>query len=108
MCQETLEIVLDQVSHLCPGVDSSAITSKTRWDPKGKRIYVPEELLGDGAEVPETLPGVVPEQQQEQGNTTVDSSLFVLALCRLVLLHFWHSVMPFARRDVFNFDYRFA
>ncbi|MED6112981.1 hypothetical protein PIB30_066806 [Stylosanthes scabra] len=26
MCQETLEIVLDQVSHLCPGVDFSAIT----------------------------------------------------------------------------------
>ncbi|MED6112106.1 hypothetical protein PIB30_058711 [Stylosanthes scabra] len=67
MCQETLEIVLDQVSHLCPGVDFSAITLKTRWDPKGKRIHVPEELLGDGAEVAETLPEVVPEQQQEQG-----------------------------------------
>ncbi|MED6155001.1 hypothetical protein PIB30_001683 [Stylosanthes scabra] len=51
MCQETLEIVLDQVSHLCHGVDFSAITLKTRWDLKGKRIYVPEELLGDSAEV---------------------------------------------------------
>ncbi|MED6113253.1 hypothetical protein PIB30_069091 [Stylosanthes scabra] len=68
MCQETLEIVIDQVSHLCPGVDFLAITLKTRWDPKGRRIHVPEELLGDGAEVVETLPEVVPEQQQEQGN----------------------------------------
>ncbi|MED6121598.1 hypothetical protein PIB30_031703 [Stylosanthes scabra] len=70
MCQETLEIVIDQVSHLCPGVDFSAITLKTRWDSKGRRIHVPEELLGDGAEVVETLPEVVPEeqQQQEQGN----------------------------------------
>ncbi|MED6206437.1 hypothetical protein PIB30_026647 [Stylosanthes scabra] len=74
MCQETLEVVLDQVSHLCPGVDFSAITLKTRWDPKGKRIYVPEELRGDGAEVAETLPEVDPEQQQEQGNTAADVS----------------------------------
>ncbi|MED6223303.1 hypothetical protein PIB30_072662 [Stylosanthes scabra] len=74
MCQETLEIVLDQISHLCPGVDFSTITLKTRWDPKGKRIYVPEELIGDGAGVAETLPEVVPEQQQEQGNTTADVS----------------------------------
>ncbi|MED6218084.1 hypothetical protein PIB30_023619 [Stylosanthes scabra] len=55
MCQETLEIVLDQVSHLCRGVDFSAITLKTRRDPKGGRIHVPEELLGDDAEVAETL-----------------------------------------------------
>ncbi|MED6207610.1 hypothetical protein PIB30_037307 [Stylosanthes scabra] len=74
MCQETLEIVFDQVSHLCPGVDFSAITLKTRWDPKGKRIHVPGELLGDGAEVSETLPEVVPEQQQGQGNTAADVS----------------------------------
>ncbi|MED6147857.1 hypothetical protein PIB30_047847 [Stylosanthes scabra] len=73
MCQETLEVVLDQVSYLCPGVDFFAITLKTRWDPKGKRIYVPEELRGDGAEVAKTLPEVDPEQQQqEQGNTTAD------------------------------------
>ncbi|MED6123871.1 hypothetical protein PIB30_053613 [Stylosanthes scabra] len=72
MCQETLEIVLDQVSHLCPGVDFSAITLKTRWDPKGRRIYVPEELLGDDAEVAKTLPKVVEKQQQqpEQGNAS--------------------------------------
>ncbi|MED6207490.1 hypothetical protein PIB30_036263 [Stylosanthes scabra] len=71
MCQETLEIVLDQVSHLCPGVDFSAITLKTRWDPKGRRIHVPEELLGDDAEVAETFPEVVREQQQqEQGNAS--------------------------------------
>ncbi|MED6124224.1 hypothetical protein PIB30_057069 [Stylosanthes scabra] len=74
MCQEMLEIVLDQVSHLCPGVDFSVITLKTHWDPKGKRIYVPEELLGDGTEVVETLPEVVPEQQQEQGNMADDVS----------------------------------
>ncbi|MED6158320.1 hypothetical protein PIB30_031738 [Stylosanthes scabra] len=73
--QEMLEVVLDQVSHLCPGVDFSSITLKTRWDPKGKRIYVPEELRGDGAEVAETLPEVDPEQQQqEQGNTAADVS----------------------------------
>ncbi|MED6126041.1 hypothetical protein PIB30_074546 [Stylosanthes scabra] len=30
MCQETLDICLDQVSHLCPGVDFSAITLKSR------------------------------------------------------------------------------
>ncbi|MED6144538.1 hypothetical protein PIB30_016583 [Stylosanthes scabra] len=74
MCQETLEIVLDQVSHLCPGVDFSAITLKTHWDPKGTRIHVPGELLGDGAEVAETLPEVVPEQQQEQGDAPVGVS----------------------------------
>ncbi|MED6167225.1 hypothetical protein PIB30_000474 [Stylosanthes scabra] len=65
MCQQTLEIVLDQVSHLCPAVDFSVITLKTRWDLKGKRIHVPGELLGGGAKVAETLPEVVSEQQQE-------------------------------------------
>ncbi|MED6167206.1 hypothetical protein PIB30_000457 [Stylosanthes scabra] len=63
MCQETLEIVLDQVSHLCLGVDFSAINLKTRWDSKGRRIYIPEELLDDGAEAAETLPEVVVGQQ---------------------------------------------
>ncbi|MED6160232.1 hypothetical protein PIB30_049445 [Stylosanthes scabra] len=43
MCQETLEVCLDQVAHLCPGVDFSAITLKSRWDPKGRRIVVPEK-----------------------------------------------------------------
>ncbi|MED6216803.1 hypothetical protein PIB30_011395 [Stylosanthes scabra] len=43
MCQETLEVCLDQVAHLCPGLDFSAITLKSRWDPKGRRIVVPEE-----------------------------------------------------------------
>ncbi|MED6170148.1 hypothetical protein PIB30_028128 [Stylosanthes scabra] len=72
MCQETLEIVLDQVSHLCPGVDFSAINLKTRWDPKGRRIYIPEELLGNGADAAETLPEAVVGQQQqlEQGNAS--------------------------------------
>ncbi|MED6169768.1 hypothetical protein PIB30_024425 [Stylosanthes scabra] len=44
MCQETLDICLDQISHLCPGMDFSAITLKSRWDPKGRRIFVPQEL----------------------------------------------------------------
>ncbi|MED6175671.1 hypothetical protein PIB30_080629, partial [Stylosanthes scabra] len=72
MCQETLEIVLDQVSHLCPGVDFSAITLKTRWDPKGRGIYVLEEFLGDDAEVAEIPPEVVEklQQQLEQGNAS--------------------------------------
>ncbi|MED6108233.1 hypothetical protein PIB30_021689 [Stylosanthes scabra] len=35
ICQETLEIVLDQVSHLCPDVDFSAINLKTRWEWQG-------------------------------------------------------------------------
>ncbi|MED6218012.1 hypothetical protein PIB30_023099 [Stylosanthes scabra] len=70
-CQETLEIVLDQVSHLCPGVDFSATTLKTSWDLKGRRIHVPEELLDDDAKMAETLSEVVPEQQQqEQGNAS--------------------------------------
>ncbi|MED6142749.1 hypothetical protein PIB30_000311 [Stylosanthes scabra] len=43
MCQETLEIVLDQGSHLRPGVDFFAINLKTLWDPMGRRIYIPEE-----------------------------------------------------------------
>ncbi|MED6186107.1 hypothetical protein PIB30_063647 [Stylosanthes scabra] len=60
MCQETLDVCLDQVSHLCPGVDLSAITLKSRWDPKGRRIFVPQET-----EVEVELPaaeGVVLEQ----------------------------------------------
>ncbi|MED6206280.1 hypothetical protein PIB30_025162 [Stylosanthes scabra] len=44
MCQETLDVCLDQVSHLCPGMDLSAITLKSRWDPKGRRIFVPKRL----------------------------------------------------------------
>ncbi|MED6170574.1 hypothetical protein PIB30_032253 [Stylosanthes scabra] len=48
MCQETLDICLDQVSHLCPGVDFSAITLKSRWDLKGKKIFVPQESKVEG------------------------------------------------------------
>ncbi|MED6194187.1 hypothetical protein PIB30_026188 [Stylosanthes scabra] len=61
MCQETLDVCLDQVSHLCPGVDFSAITLKTQWDPKGRRIFVPPE-----SEVGEELPSAE-EVVQEQG-----------------------------------------
>ncbi|MED6132343.1 hypothetical protein PIB30_018181 [Stylosanthes scabra] len=59
MCQETLDVCLDQVSHLCPGVDFSAISLKSRWDPKGRRIFVPQESEVD-AEVP-SGEEVVPE-----------------------------------------------
>ncbi|MED6197902.1 hypothetical protein PIB30_061203 [Stylosanthes scabra] len=48
MCQETLDICLDQVSHLYPGVDFSAITLKSRWDPKGRRIFVSQESEVEG------------------------------------------------------------
>ncbi|MED6106112.1 hypothetical protein PIB30_002005 [Stylosanthes scabra] len=60
MYQETLDVCLDQVSYLYPGVDLSAITLKSRWDPKGRRIFVPQET-----EVEVELPaaeGVVLEQ----------------------------------------------
>ncbi|MED6120122.1 hypothetical protein PIB30_017943 [Stylosanthes scabra] len=60
MCQETLDICLDQVSHLCPGVDFSAMTLKSRWDPKGRRIFVSQE-----SEVEGKLPSaeeIVPER----------------------------------------------
>ncbi|MED6118298.1 hypothetical protein PIB30_001530 [Stylosanthes scabra] len=60
MCQETLDICLDQVSHLCPGVDFSAITLKSRWDPKGRRIFIPQELEVEGQLPP--AGEVVPEQ----------------------------------------------
>ncbi|MED6126001.1 hypothetical protein PIB30_074095 [Stylosanthes scabra] len=63
MCQETLDICLDQVSHLCPGVDFSSITLKSRWDLKGRRIYVPQE--SDVEEEPPRAKEVVPEQHPE-------------------------------------------
>ncbi|MED6162403.1 hypothetical protein PIB30_070133 [Stylosanthes scabra] len=63
MCQETLDICLEQVSHLCPGVDFSAITLKSRWDPKGRRIYVPQE--SDVEEESPRAEEVVTEQHPE-------------------------------------------
>ncbi|MED6183867.1 hypothetical protein PIB30_041873 [Stylosanthes scabra] len=62
MCQETLDICLDQVSHLYPGVDFSATTLKSKWDPKGRRIFVPRE--SDEGE-PSRITEVVPEQPPE-------------------------------------------
>ncbi|MED6109755.1 hypothetical protein PIB30_036508 [Stylosanthes scabra] len=61
MCQETLDICLDQVSHLYPSVDFSAITLKSRWDPKGRRIFVPQ-----GSDVEEERPQAE-EVKPEQG-----------------------------------------
>ncbi|MED6158624.1 hypothetical protein PIB30_034459 [Stylosanthes scabra] len=69
MCQETLEICLDQVSHLCPVVDFSAITLKSRWNPKGRRIFVPRE-----SDVGEELPQaeeVVPEKDPAVATQTL-------------------------------------
>ncbi|MED6205422.1 hypothetical protein PIB30_017454 [Stylosanthes scabra] len=63
MCQETLEIELDQVSHLCPGVDFSAISLKSCWDPKGRRIYVPEGASGGDVDMAKASPVVDQEQQ---------------------------------------------
>ncbi|MED6221168.1 hypothetical protein PIB30_051847 [Stylosanthes scabra] len=63
MCQETLDICLDQVSHLCPDVDFSAITLKSRWDPKGRRIFVLQE--SDVEEEPPQAEEVVPGQHPE-------------------------------------------
>ncbi|MED6133108.1 hypothetical protein PIB30_025420 [Stylosanthes scabra] len=60
MCQETLDICLDQVSHLCLGVDFSAITLKSRWDPKSRRIFVPQESEVEG-ELP-SAEKIAPEQ----------------------------------------------
>ncbi|MED6119564.1 hypothetical protein PIB30_012751 [Stylosanthes scabra] len=55
------------------GTETQEMCQETLEDPKGKRIYVPEELRGDDAEVAETLPEVDPEQQ-EQGNTAAGVS----------------------------------
>ncbi|MED6120001.1 hypothetical protein PIB30_017024 [Stylosanthes scabra] len=60
MCQETLDICLDQVSHLCLGMDFSAMTLKSRWDPKGRRIFVPQESEVEG-ELP-SAEEIAPEQ----------------------------------------------
>ncbi|MED6221203.1 hypothetical protein PIB30_052219 [Stylosanthes scabra] len=63
MCQETLDICLDQVSHLCPGTDLSAITLKSRWDPKGRRIFVHQESEMEG-ELP-SAEEIVPERDPD-------------------------------------------
>ncbi|MED6144816.1 hypothetical protein PIB30_019060 [Stylosanthes scabra] len=72
MCQKTLDVCLDQVSHLCLGVDFSAITLKSRWDPKGRRVFVPQETevgvelpSADGA-VFEQGPAVVAQSSQPE------------------------------------------
>ncbi|MED6155950.1 hypothetical protein PIB30_010298 [Stylosanthes scabra] len=102
MCQETLDICLDQVSHLCPGVDFSTITLKSRWDPKGRRIFVPQE--SDGG----SLHGL-----QRLCRSSVQSLPFKLRSRRLEMRQvcdaFWHLVMPFDLRTlliVLKFAYR--
>ncbi|MED6169153.1 hypothetical protein PIB30_018680 [Stylosanthes scabra] len=80
MCQETLDICLDQVSHLCPGVDLSAITLKSRWDPKGRRIFVPqesdmeEELPSAEEIVPERDPVVAAQSSQPEAGDVAGGS----------------------------------
>ncbi|MED6136184.1 hypothetical protein PIB30_053669 [Stylosanthes scabra] len=63
MCQETLDMCLDQVSHLCPGVNFSAITLKSWCDLKGRRIFVPQESDVEGELPP--AEEIVPEQYLE-------------------------------------------
>ncbi|MED6212563.1 hypothetical protein PIB30_084629 [Stylosanthes scabra] len=41
--ENTFEMVMNQVRHLSPGVDFSAITLSTRWDPMSKCVRVPEK-----------------------------------------------------------------
>ncbi|MED6175996.1 hypothetical protein PIB30_083676 [Stylosanthes scabra] len=72
MCQETLDICLDQVSHLCPGVDFSAITLKSRWDPKGRRMFVPQESEVEG-ELP-SAKGIVLERHLESTAQALQSA----------------------------------
>ncbi|MED6109121.1 hypothetical protein PIB30_030789 [Stylosanthes scabra] len=80
MCQETLDICLDQASHLCPGVDFSAITLKSRWDPKGRRIFVPQESEVEGelpsAEeiAPELAPVVAAQTSQPEAGDAAGGS----------------------------------
>ncbi|MED6204427.1 hypothetical protein PIB30_009171 [Stylosanthes scabra] len=63
MCQETLDICLDQVCYLCPGMNFSAKTLKSRSDLKGRRIFVPQEpeLEGELPSVEEVVPEWHPE-----------------------------------------------
>ncbi|MED6218491.1 hypothetical protein PIB30_027146 [Stylosanthes scabra] len=54
------------ICHLCPGVDFSAITLDTRWNPKGRRIYNPKKATSEDSQmVPETKQPEV-ESQVEQ------------------------------------------
>ncbi|MED6132326.1 hypothetical protein PIB30_017954 [Stylosanthes scabra] len=69
MCQETLDICLDPVSHICPGVDFSAITLKSRWDPKGRRIFIPQE-----SDVEEELPHAEKVVSKQNPEPTVQAS----------------------------------
>ncbi|MED6109175.1 hypothetical protein PIB30_031177 [Stylosanthes scabra] len=80
MCQETLDICLDQISHLCHSVDFFAITLKSRWDPKGRRIFVPQESEVEGelpsAEeiVPERDPVVTAQSSQPEAGDAAGGS----------------------------------
>ncbi|MED6108150.1 hypothetical protein PIB30_020762 [Stylosanthes scabra] len=66
MCQETLETVLDQFSHLCPGVDFSAITLDTRWDPKSRRIVNRKKASDEDLEMVDDPPHVDAVSQEQQ------------------------------------------
>ncbi|MED6118962.1 hypothetical protein PIB30_007852 [Stylosanthes scabra] len=65
MSQETLEIVLDQVSHLSPRVDFFVITLDTRWDPKSRRIINRKEASKKDLEMMDDSPhaDVVTQEQ---------------------------------------------
>ncbi|MED6218859.1 hypothetical protein PIB30_030418 [Stylosanthes scabra] len=75
MCQETLETVLDQVSHLCPGVGFSTITLNTRWDLKGRRIYNPKKASGEDSKIVDESLQVDKVQQEQQQEVTEQAQL---------------------------------
>ncbi|MED6158488.1 hypothetical protein PIB30_033221 [Stylosanthes scabra] len=78
MCQETLETVLDQVSHLCLGVDFSAITLDTRWDPKTRRIVNRKKASDEDLEMvddPRHIDAASQEQQSEKPEQVQQSEL---------------------------------
>ncbi|MED6217156.1 hypothetical protein PIB30_015054 [Stylosanthes scabra] len=69
MCQETLETVLDQVTHLSPGIDFSVITLDTRWDPKTRRIIDRKNAADEDLELVDDPPhadAVSQEQRPEE------------------------------------------
>ncbi|MED6216724.1 hypothetical protein PIB30_010471 [Stylosanthes scabra] len=69
MCQETLETVLDQVTHLSLRIDFSVITLDTRWDRKTRRIVDRKKAADEDLELVDDPPhadAVSLEQRPEE------------------------------------------
>ncbi|MED6215781.1 hypothetical protein PIB30_001399 [Stylosanthes scabra] len=66
MCQESVDVVMDQIHHLSPVVDFSVITLDTCWDPKGRRIYNPKAAAGEDSQLVEEPMQPEPEPRTEQ------------------------------------------